>query len=257
LNCLRPRLPGRDKQRPYNILVSGGEMNPFSDPSARSESLTDRVYKKLRTEIITGKIPGGSRLVESTLAAEMDVSRTPVREALHKMAMEGLLYSIPRAGYIVEEMSDHDVRDLFTTRTAIEQLAGRWAVTHITPDELHRLETNLKLTDEVIAAGMMDKLSELDIEFHETIYKATRSKSLYRICKNLSDYSLKYRIVLSQPPHLARMTRRHHFRIFEAFLTKDPDQVDEAIRQHMEQAQTHIMELLEQLRRDTFMEGVG
>ena len=66
-------------------------------PNTRQDkpSLTERVYRDLRAAIITGSIPGGTRLVESNLAAEMEVSRTPVREALHKLALEGLLYSIP------------------------------------------------------------------------------------------------------------------------------------------------------------------
>ena len=104
-----------------------------------SDSLTQRVYKDLRTAIITGNITGGTRLVESTLAANMQVSRTPVREALHKLALEGLLYSIPRAGYIVEEMSDYDIQDLFTTRMTIEQIAARLAMEKISEEELEQL----------------------------------------------------------------------------------------------------------------------
>ena len=108
-------------------------------PQNAPDSLTERVYRQLRSALITGEIPPGSRLVESTLAREMSVSRTPAREALHKLALEGLLYSIPRAGYIVAEMSDYDIQDLFKTRMAIEQLVARWAQENITPEELQTL----------------------------------------------------------------------------------------------------------------------
>ena len=179
-------------------------------------SLTQRVYKSLRSAIITGKITGGTRLVESNLAADMQVSRTPVREALHKLALEGLLYSIPRAGYIVEEMSDDDVQDLFTTRMAIEQLAARQALEKITAAEFDRLELNLKQTDEALAMGRTDKMTNLDMEFHGILYKATRSKTLYQICRTLSDHSLKYRMALIHLPQIAKKTRDGHYQIFEA-----------------------------------------
>ena len=71
--------------------------------------------------------------MESTLAKQMGVSRTPVREALHKLNQENLVHSIPRVGYLVDEITEYDIEDLFAVRAAIEQLAGKWAVEKITP----------------------------------------------------------------------------------------------------------------------------
>jgi DNA-binding GntR family transcriptional regulator len=223
-----------------------------------SDSLTQQVYKDLRTAIITGKIAGGTRLVESTLAADMQVSRTPVREALHKLALEGLLYSIPRAGYIVEEMSDHDIQDLFTTRTAIEQLAARWAMEKITEEELKRLSLNIKKTDEMLASGLTEKMADLDMAFHGIIYKATRSKTLYQICQTLSDHTLKYRIALRHLPEVAQKTRDGHYKIYEAILSKEPSQVDEAIQSHLQLAKKDIKDLLERKWHEDFIsENLG
>ena len=216
-------------------------------------SLTQRVYKDLRSAIITGKITGGTRLVESNLAADMQVSRTPVREALHKLALEGLLYSIPRAGYIVEEMSDDDVQDLFTTRMAIEQLAARQALEKITAAEFDRLELNLKQTDEALAMGRTDKMTHLDMEFHEILYKATRSKTLYQICRTLSDHSLKYRMALIHLPQIAKKTRDGHYQIFEALRSGVPEKVDEAIASHLQLAKKDIKLLLEKKRQEAFI----
>ncbi len=216
-------------------------------------SLTQRVYKDLRLAIITGKITGGSRLVESTLAAQMQVSRTPVREALHKLALEGLLYSIPRAGYIVEEMSDEDVQDLFTTRMAIEQLAARQALEKITTEELDRMKLNLEQTDAALAVGRTDKMTELDIAFHGILYKATRSKTLYHICRTLSDHSLKYRMALIHLPEIAKKTRDGHYRIFEALRSGVAEEVDAAIESHLQLAKKDIKLLLEQQRQEAFI----
>jgi DNA-binding GntR family transcriptional regulator len=218
-----------------------------------SNSLTDRVHSHLRTAIITGEIKGGSRLVESTLAADMEVSRTPVREALHRLALEGLLYSIPRVGYIVEEMSDHDIQDLFTIRMTIEQIAAKLALENITDDELQRLEQNLKKTDEALQTALTGKMTDLDIEFHGVIYKATRSKALYRICQTLSDHTLKYRMALIHIPEMAGKTRDGHYQIYKAIRSGDCAEVDEAIRAHLTLAKEDIVDLLERRRQEAFL----
>jgi len=223
-------------------------MKMQAEYSANPESLTNRVYHKLRRDILTGAIAGGTRLVESSLAADLDVSRTPIREALHKLALEGLLYSIPRAGYIVEEMSDHDIQDMFHTRMAIEQLAADWAVDKITEAELEQLEANIKMTDEVIKRGWTEKMVTLDQEFHAIIYKACRSKSMIRICDNLSDYTLKYRLALSGTTTLTRKIRDHHQNIFMALLAKDRQRLQSALHDHLKEAQSLIYQELDQLR---------
>jgi DNA-binding GntR family transcriptional regulator len=224
----------------------------YRQQSSETGSLSDRVHRRLRQEIITGKIPGGTRLVESTLAAEMNVSRTPVREALHNLALEGLLYAIPRAGYIVEEMTDRDIRDLFEIRLDIEKIAARRALDRIHSSELESLVSNLIRMDQVLQSGLLQNLAELDQEFHDIIYKATRSKTLYRICQNLSDYTLKYRIALSMPPELAKRMRDHHGNIYQAFQTKDAERLETAVNDHLKEAQDNIISLMDQLRQQAF-----
>ena len=216
------------------------------------DTLTDRIYEKLREAIITGKIEGGSRLVESALAEELKVSRTPVREALHRLAVEGFLYSVPRSGYIVNEMSDYEIEDLFTTRLAIEKLAADLALERMSPVELEQMELNLKMTDEKIKQGQTEDLTELDIEFHGIIYKASRSKSLYLICQSLSDHSLKYRIALIHISEFAEKTRHGHYEIFKAFLKKDKQKLEESLQDHLELAKKDILKMIERTRQEMF-----
>jgi len=230
-------------------------MNLMKTVRQTPDSLTEKVYQDLRLRIITGRIPGGTRLVESSIASKMHVSRTPVREALHKLTLEGLLYSIPRAGYIVEEMSDADIQDLFDTRTAIEQVAARWAVRKITPQELKQLETNLKHMDKEVRGGDTRKISDLDVEFHNIIYRASRSRNLYRICKNLSDYTLKYRMALIHLPEAAEQTRADHETIHKALASGDEKKIDYAVRDHLGHARKNIIELLERVRQESFLTG--
>jgi DNA-binding GntR family transcriptional regulator len=227
-------------------------MKVFKTIQKETNSLTERVYRKLRNAIITGEIKGGTRLVESALAERMKVSRTPVREALNALSLEGLLYSIPRAGYIVEEMSDYDVKDLFTTRLAIEQIATCQAMGRISSEELKLLLQNIHQTDTVIKAGLTHKVSDLDIEFHGIIYKATRSRALLQICQTLSDHTLKYRIALIHLPEMSQKTRDGHLSIYEAMLSGEPSSVNEAVQSHLQLAQEDIMALLERRRQEAF-----
>jgi DNA-binding GntR family transcriptional regulator len=228
-------------------------------PSAKQDtlSLTERVYQDLRTAIITGNISGGTRLVESNLATEMQVSRTPVREALHKLALEGLLYSIPRAGYIVEEMSDHDVEDLFDVRIKIEQMAARMALDKITPQEIRQLADNLAKVDLVLQNEQTQQMAKLDTEFHGIIYKAARSKTLYRICQTLSDHTLKYRIALIDKSEMGYKTRDGHYKIYEAIISGDGDRVDRAIQSHLELAKRDIRGLMRRTREESFVSQTG
>ena len=107
--------------------------------------------------VLSGKIEAGKRLVETTLATEMGVSRTPVREALHKLGLENLVRPVARMGYIVNDLSEYDIEDLFATRAAIEQLAARCALEKITSDDLEKIEKNLAKTDQILRTGQRKK----------------------------------------------------------------------------------------------------
>jgi DNA-binding GntR family transcriptional regulator len=227
-------------------------MQIFKPVEKEEDSLTEQVYRNLRHGIITGAIVGGTRLVETALASEMKVSRTPVREALHKLALEGFLYSIPRAGYIVEETSETDIKDLFTTRTAIEKIAVKWAITKITPEELQRLEMNLQKTEEVLQSGATESMMDLDAEFHQIIYRAARSKTLYKISQTLSDHTLRFRLACIHIPELAERAKQGHVKIFEAIQSGDSTAAEKMVEEHLDTVTIDILNQLEKMRQDTF-----
>jgi DNA-binding GntR family transcriptional regulator len=220
-----------------------------------SNTLTHKVYKKLRLDVITGKIPEGSRLVESTIAEEMKVSRTPVREALQKLTSEGLLFPIPRAGYIVEEMSEDDIYDLFNTRMSIEQLAAKQAIEVIANEEIESLKQNLQKTDEILKNSQTEKMIDLDIEFHHIIYKASRSKKLYQICKTLSENTLKYRNACIHIPDIAQRAAEGHRKIYEAIRSKDPQMVDQSIENHIMLTIKDIIAFVRRTKQESFMKN--
>ncbi|EMS78194.1 transcriptional regulator [Desulfotignum phosphitoxidans DSM 13687] len=204
-------------------------------------------------DILSGKIPGGTRLVETVLAKEKGVSRTPVREALQQLAKEELLYAIPRAGYIVQSLSESDIMDLFETRMAIEHVAGQKAINNITDAELTQLKNNLNISKAAIDKDSTIDMPNYDIEFHEIIYKATRSKYLYRICMMLSDYTLKFRQSIIIYPEVAQRALKDHNQIYQAFKKKSPEKLDKAINSHLKVVKKDILESLSKLRQESFL----
>ncbi|MCG8565468.1 MAG: GntR family transcriptional regulator [Desulfobacterales bacterium] len=207
-----------------------------------NHSRSDKIHNELRMDILTGAIAGGTRLAESTLAKEKGVSRTPAREALQQLVKEGLLHAIPRAGYIVRAPSESDIMDLFKTRSSIERVAAQTALEYMDDRVLTLLNNNLVKTRAAIETGALESMIELDTEFHAIIYKATRSKYLYRICMNLSDYTLLFRQAVIVIPEAANRAEADHTAIYKAFKAKDPDQVNQAIKAHLDVVRQDILQ---------------
>ncbi len=224
-----------------------------SKPAGASK--TEWVYRELRKRIIVGDIPSGAQLFENAVAQEMEVSRTPIREALRKLVSEGMVQAIPRAGYIVESLSAADIRDLYAVRTAIEQIAAKWALDHITPREFELLDLNLDETERIISTGQTDRMIDLDQEFHLTICRAARSKKMYSVSQSLSDQTLKFRIACIHVPDVARRAAEGHRSIVAAMRAKDPALIDETIKDHLETSTRDIVDYLERARLESLRES--
>lgn len=217
-----------------------------------NRQLKDIVYGQLRFEILTGKITGGTHITESNIANRLKVSRTPVREALQRLTQEKLITPLVRAGYLVEDMSDEDIQDLFSTRFAIEVLVMEKAVQHISQDELELMSENIEKTRQCIPSGALQRMTELDLEFHAIIYRASRSKSLYRICTNLGDLTMKYRYGLNLVGDLWEEAIKHHTAIYRALAAKDQVRAIAAISDHGEQAKSQIIDIMKKIRLEQF-----
>ncbi len=218
----------------------------------KAESLRTKVYRSLRLDIVSGRIRGGTRLTENEVADSLNVSRTPVREALQKLSQEKLLTAIPKAGYMVEDLSDNDIQDLFTTRMEIEQIAFQKAIDNITAEELKTLDNNLEKTKAAIKAKEDFRITELDVGFHLIICKAARSRSLFSLCKNLTDQTIKYRHALNLVQPLWNELLQEHIKIYQTLITKDKEKIIQAVAQHALHAKDHLAEVLKKVRSDAF-----
>lgn len=220
---------------------------------ADSVSLAEQVYKELHWAIITGKITSGTRLVESTLAEQMGVSRTPVREALQKLVSEGTLYAIPRAGYIVGDMTERDVVDLFMARAAVERLVVRFAAERISSGALRLLEVNLREMDKILKGPPTGRMVDLDIEFHQMLSSMAQSKILHELNQLLIKRTLRFRVYCLRIPDVAQVTRDGHAKIVEALKLGDPNRAEEAIICHLEETQKTVSGYVGKLRQGSYL----
>ncbi|MBW1730799.1 MAG: GntR family transcriptional regulator [Deltaproteobacteria bacterium] len=203
-------------------------------------SLREKVYRVVREHILNGKIPDGSRIIESRLAKEIGVSRTPVREALHMLEMEGLLEPIPRVGYTVRRIDWDEVEEICEIRKANEVLAGKWAIDKITHKQITTLEQNIRLSEEILRTGKLKAIVDLDAEFHEIIVKASGSPRLIELCQLLRRHMLRYRIEAMYLPEAVSRTIEGHRRILQCIKNKDKKGVESAIEAHLDQARDDI-----------------
>ena len=156
-------------------------------------SLRIKVFNKIQDDILNGKYLSGESLIETKLCKELGVSRTPVREAISQLELEGLVNIVPNKGAVVSGISIKDVEDIFTIRMIIEGLAAKWAVYNISKKELEELEENLELEEFYTKKNDHERLLELDSKFHEQIYRASKSKHLIHVLTKFHHYIKKAR----------------------------------------------------------------
>ena len=203
-------------------------------------SIRKKVYAAIRNDILNGHIPPGARMVETRLAKQIKTSRTPVREALHMLEMEGLLEAIPRVGYRVKRIEWDEVEEICEIRAANETLAARWAMKRITPKELQALEKNLAVAEAEVKQGNPKSFVERDAEFHEILARASGSKRLLELCQMLRRHMLRYRIEsIFRKENVIRAIKGHKA-IVACIKRKDEDGVERAIRRHLDQSKRDI-----------------
>ena len=203
-------------------------------------SIRQKVYDHLRNQIFSNRILSGTRLVEGRLAKQINVSRTPVREALHILEMEGLVESIPRVGYRVKELRWEDVEELCEIRVVNEILAAKWAIKHITPQELAAMKANIDTAEAEINTGQPELFVERDAEFHELLAKASGSQRLLELCQMLRRHMLRYRVESLYVSENGLRAVSGHRRILECLAKKDNIGIEAAIRDHLEQSKRDI-----------------
>jgi DNA-binding GntR family transcriptional regulator len=205
------------------------------------QPLREVVCEALREAIISGVLKPGERLMEIQLAEELGVSRTPVREAIRKLELEGFVIMIPRRGTYVADLSIKDINEVFEVRTSLEVLAAGLATERITDDELEKMERLLVHIGEYIEKGDMDKIVEADSQFHDILYQATRNDRLVQIISNLREQLTRFRSISMAYPGRLKNTLEEHSRLVEALAARDQQLAERLATEHMENTEQTLL----------------
>lgn len=206
--------------------------------------LRELVFESLREAIISGRLRPGERLMEIQLAEELGVSRTPVREAIRKLELEGLVLMIPRKGAYVSRFSMKDIADVFEIRRALEGLAARLAAERCTEEELDDLERILVRSAELAQREKVDETVDLDTQFHEALMKAAHNERLSQMVANLREQIQRFRNSSLRQPGRLHLALEEHRRIVEAIAERDSELAQNRAYEHIENAENSLMEVL-------------
>jgi DNA-binding GntR family transcriptional regulator len=205
--------------------------NPFD--TRDSISLTTKVFRYLRDGIIEGRYQSGDYLVETKLAEELGVSRTPIREALKQLELEDLAESIPNRGVRVKGISQEDIDDIYTIRHHLEGLAAYWAAQRIRQEQLDQLAEIVELMELYTRRNDSANLARLDSEFHEIIFTASNSRTLKHILLNLHQNAQHARQSSLMSPVRVPKSLEEHKGIFAALEAHDADEAKYRMEQHI------------------------
>lgn len=204
-------------------------IEPINHPQMR-----DQVFEKLRQAIINGDLKPGERLVERTLAEQLGVSRTPVREAIRMLELEGLITFQPKLGAVVSRVSDSEVIEIYRIRAVLEGLAARMAAENITPDGIEKLMNKLKEMEKAAEERDIIQLEKFHRQFNDIIYQAANSPRLYSMISTLVDHIQLYtKVGYSQPKRIEEASKEHR-QLAEAIVQKNKDLAEHAARKHID-----------------------
>lgn len=196
-------------------------------------SLRGRVFQSIREDILSGRYEQNTELKEAAIGAELGVSRTPVREALRQLELEGLVTIIPNRGAYVNMITARDVQDIYVIRSMLEGLCARWATQSITAEQLDSMEETLCLSEYHTSKKNYEKLYELDSLFHEQLYEAGGSRILNHILSDFHDYVKMVRKATISTSSRSVTSTEEHRAIFEAIKEKDPDKAEALAKEHV------------------------
>ena len=204
--------------------------------NANSISLEERVYLLLEEEILSGKLARGEQLREIALSEKLEVSRTPIRGALHRLAEEGLVELQTNKGATVIGITSDDIKDIYAVRMRLEGLAARLAATRMSDEDRSHLNEITELSEFYLKRGDDAKRSELDSEFHNTIFRASGSRHLNKILSDLHKNIKAYRRLSLKNTDRAEKSILEHKEILEAILKRDADEAERLTSIHVVQA---------------------
>lgn len=205
------------------------------------KSLGEHVFENLKQAIIRGEVVPGTRLVESRIADALDISRTPVREAIHKLEREGLIEKLPRGGFSVLGLTREEIGETFGIRSVLESYAASLSALNYQEGELLPLEEKISEYEMYLQKKQLEFLPKINTEFHDLLYALSRSPKLNRMINHLRDQIYRFRQILLKDEGMARMSNADHRQMVALIRKKDAEGVAQLVREHILRGQAAVL----------------
>ncbi|HIS80560.1 MAG TPA: GntR family transcriptional regulator [Candidatus Scatomonas merdavium] len=206
--------------------------------------LRDVVFHTLRRGIMQGDLKPGERLMEIKLANRLGVSRTPIREAIRMLELEGLVVMIPRKGAQVAEITAKDLKEVLEVRIGLEELAVKFACQRITEEQLEGLHQASRRFERAVLAEDLTELAEADVEFHDLVYKATANDRLVQLLNNIREQMYRYRVEYLKDEEIRASLVQEHDELLERLRERDMEGAKRVTQKHIERQQDYILETI-------------
>lgn len=203
--------------------------------------LRDVVFNTLRQAILTGELKPGERLMEIHLANRLGVSRTPIREAIRKLELEGLVIMIPRRGAEVAQITEKSLKDVLEVRRALDALCAELACDRIKEDELSALKEACITFEEATKTRDTKVIARADVQLHDIIVEATGNNRLITLVNNLSEQMYRYRFEYIKDESQHDRLVEEHRSIYESLVKKDKQAASNAAKLHIDNQEASIM----------------
>ncbi len=226
--------------------------NPQVKARIKSTPVREWTYDHLKSDVLAGHFNPGERLTEEHLAKTLGVSRTPVREALHKLASEGLVQPLESRGFCVALDSREEIEDLFDIRAALEGYAIRLICDCISEQTIKELKGFIQGAQDAVNRKALDQIFEYNTQFHDALHRVIARKTrFHRLIADTRKYVLRYRKDSLYYLDRARRTIDGHRKILLAISLKDPDLCERVIREHIRQAKEDVLHKISEDIRDS------
>jgi DNA-binding GntR family transcriptional regulator len=213
LSVTRTRTNGRSR--------SAAGVLARDDPRRATSSLADQAYDELRNQIVRARFAKGTVLREAEIARQLGMSRTPVREALGRLQAEDLVAPTRRGGYVVVELTEDELRDIYAVRATLERLAARLGALGRTNADLGQLSDLLDQMDSALGSAQDERLAELNGRFHRAIAAASHNHFLERLLSNIHEIFARYRAAALGSPGRRRTAHAQHRALVQALAKRD------------------------------------
>ncbi|MBG9547148.1 GntR family transcriptional regulator [Cytobacillus firmus] len=208
-------------------------------------SIRERVYLHIKDLILDGEFKAGDRLVERELAERLNISRTPIREALFRLESQGFVKTVPRKGVIVADISEKEIIEVFTILSSLEVLAAKLAVQKLDEEMESKFTDSIQKVKEYLKNPEEDA-AELHRELNHLLYSSAKNVKLYEMLSGLSDYIRAFAKIGHKNPGRAKQSMEEHLKIMEAIVNKEMEMAEYLTKIHIENSKKAYIEAVQQ-----------